>query len=132
SRVRGIGAHWRESAFVGSLWNGSAAYGSLRLEPGKLHHFAPLLGFFGDELTERGGRAGKRLAAYFGKLCAPPRIAQGGVALAVELINALDRRVLRSGDAVPLARFVPRHKISHPRQRGKTFGPRWRSHRKAT
>src|SRR6266542_2158211 len=103
---------------------GAAAYGSLRLKPGELHHLAPLLGLLGDEPTELGGRAGKRLAAYFGKLCSHHRIVQSGVDLAIELIDNLDRRVLRSGYAVPLARFVTRHKISHPRQRGKTFGPR--------
>src|ERR687888_2332119 len=90
--------HGRESAPVHrSLWNGAAACGSLRLKPRKLHHLAPLLGFLGDELTELGGRAGKRLAAYFGKLCSHRRIVQSGVDLAVELIDDRDRRILRSG-----------------------------------
>src|SRR5262245_63888528 len=106
--------------------------GSLRLKPRELHHLAPLLGFLGDEPTKRGGRAGKRLAAYFGKLCAHRGIAQRGVDLAVEVIDDLDRRVLRSGDAVPPARLVTRQKTSHLRQRGKTFGPRWARHRKRT
>src|SRR5215475_1251720 len=111
---------------------GGAACGSLRLKPREFHHLAPLLGFLGDEPTERGGRAGKRLAADFGKLCAHRGIAQRSVDLAVEVIDDLERRVLRSGDAVPLARFVTRHKISHLRQRGKTFGACWARHRKRT
>src|SRR6266487_3060490 len=53
-----------------------ADYGSLRLKPPEPHHLAPLLGFLGDELAELGGRAGKRLAAYFGKLCPHRRIAE--------------------------------------------------------
>src|SRR4029434_8418477 len=82
-----------------SLWNGAAADGSLRLKPRELHHLAPLLGFLGDEPTERGGRAGKRLTAYFGKPCAHRGIAQRGVDLAVEFIDDLGWRVLRNGDA---------------------------------
>src|SRR6266446_10810358 len=70
----------------------------------------------GDELTELRGRAGKRLAAYLGKLCSHHGIAKGGVDLAIELIDDLDRRPLRSGHAVPLARFVTRYKIFNPRQ----------------
>jgi hypothetical protein len=53
-----------------------ADYGSLRLKPPEPHHLAPLLGFLGDELTELGGRAGKRLAVYFDKLCPHRRIAE--------------------------------------------------------
>ena len=43
--------------------------GSLRLSAGRLDHLAPLLGFFGDELTEVGGRAPKRHAAHLSKSC---------------------------------------------------------------
>src|SRR5260221_1115781 len=42
----------------------------------EFHHLAPLLGLLGDEPTELGGRTGKRLAAYVGKLCSHHRIAQ--------------------------------------------------------
>jgi hypothetical protein len=41
--------------------------GLLRLHAGKLHHFGPLRVLFGDECTERGGRACKRFATYVGK-----------------------------------------------------------------
>src|SRR5262245_393596 len=58
-----IGADVRPSVVM--EWG--CRYGSLRLKPGKCHHLAPLLGFLSDELTELGGRAGKRIAAYFGK-----------------------------------------------------------------
>src|SRR5262249_57565183 len=105
------------------LRHGAAACGSLRLKPRELHHLAPLLGFLGDEPTQRGRRAGKRLAAYFGKLCAHRGIAQRGVDLPVEFIDDLDRRGFRSGDAVPLARFVTRHKISPPPHPPKPFRP---------
>jgi hypothetical protein len=37
---------------------------------------SPLLGFLGDEVTELAARAGKRLAAYFGKLCPHRTIAE--------------------------------------------------------
>jgi hypothetical protein len=57
--------------------------GSLRLEARKLHHFTPFVGFFGDKLTELGGRTSERFAAYFGKLCSHPRIGQRGIDLAV-------------------------------------------------
>ena len=39
----------------------------LELEVGCANHLAPLLGFFGDELSERGGRAAKRRDAQVGK-----------------------------------------------------------------
>src|SRR5262245_41518659 len=42
---------------------------SLWLDARELHHFPPFVGFFGDKLTELGGRTSEWFATYFGKLC---------------------------------------------------------------
>src|SRR5262249_31350811 len=70
-----------------TLWNISPrSRGSLRLDAGELDHLGPLLGSFGDQLTEVGGRARKRRAAQVGKLRLDFRVGERGINLPVELV----------------------------------------------
>src|SRR5262249_52710060 len=76
-----------------TLWNISPrSSGSLRLDAGELDHLGPLLGIFGDQLTEVGGRAGKRRAAQVGKLRLDFRVGERGINLPVELVDDFGRR----------------------------------------
>src|SRR5262245_19371799 len=60
---------------------------SFRLDVGRPDHLGPLLGLFGDELGEVGGRAPKRYAAKFGKPCLRRGIGKRRINPAVELIK---------------------------------------------
>src|SRR5262249_35125668 len=65
---------------------------SLRLDARELHHLGPLLRFRGDEPAEVGGRAPNHRTAQVGEPCLEPGIGEGGVDLAVELVDDLGRR----------------------------------------
>src|SRR5262249_14928496 len=91
----------------------AAVGGSLRLDVEGPDHLAPLLGVVGDELAEVGGRDDKRRASKVGKPCSHLGIGEARVDLPVELVNDLGRRGLRCADAVPGARLVAWHELSH-------------------
>jgi hypothetical protein len=74
--------------------------GLLCLDVGRPNNFSPLVGFFGDEFAELGGRTRKRWV-HVGKPRLDLRVGKRGVDLSVKLANDLSRRVLRSAEAEP-------------------------------
>src|SRR5262245_33559505 len=91
---------------------------TLRLDVGRPHHLAPLLGVVSDELAEICGRADKRRASKVGKPRLHLGIGEAGVDLLVEPIDDLGGRVPGHADAVPETRFVARHKLTDSRRVG--------------
>src|SRR5260221_11819728 len=71
---------------VTEYWIGIAA--SVRLDVGRPDHLRPLLSFFGNELTEVGGRARKQHAAHFSEPRLDPGISKARVDCVVELLRA--------------------------------------------
>src|SRR5215470_3304993 len=106
-------------SLAGASWNIRATAddfsGSVRLRTGELHHFGPLLGFFGDVLSELGGRAGNERSAHAVEPLLDNRLSQDCVDRRVELVDELGGRVLRRTDAIPRARLVARHEIGDRR-----------------
>src|SRR5499433_3737860 len=99
----------------GTLWNIRAFPASVRLDACELHHLAPLLGFLGDQLAEVSGRTRKHRAAEVSEPRFHVGIGEASVDLLAELVDDLGRRGLRCADAVPIARLVARHELSHGR-----------------
>src|SRR5260370_41988786 len=91
---------------------------SLRLGARGLDHLAPLVGLFGDELCEIGGRAGERRGAQIGKPRLHFGVRKNGVDLLVELVDDLCERALAQTDGEPLARLVAGYQIAHCRESG--------------
>src|SRR5262245_55987767 len=98
---------------VMEYWIGTAA--SVGLDVGRPDHLGPLLGLFGDELAEIGGRADKRRASKVGKPRLHLGIGEAGVDLLVELVDDLRRRVLAYCAAIPVARLITRQELTHGR-----------------
>src|SRR5215510_9575915 len=88
---------------------------SLRLDRCKLDHLAPLLGFVRDELSEIGGRAGKRNAAQVRKPRLHSRVSESRVDFLVELIDDFGRCILGHAYAIPVAGLIAWHKLAHGR-----------------
>ena len=85
------------------------------LMPTDLITLCPLLGFLGDELAKVCGRDDKRRAPKVGKPCLHLGIGEARVDLLVELVDDVRRRVLGYADAIPVARLVARHELTHGR-----------------
>src|SRR5262245_53056795 len=108
------------------LDSGSA---SVRLDVEGSDHLAPLFGFGGNELCKVAGRDDKRRASKVGKPCLHLGIGEARVDLLVELVDDLGRRGLRCADAIPCARLVAWHELSHSwdaRQRVRAHRGRYR------
>src|ERR1700694_1653135 len=75
----------------------------LRLDVDCPDYLTPLLGFFGDELSEVGGRARKRGAAQVGKARLDTSIGEASIDLPVELLDDFGRRIPRHAQADPSA-----------------------------
>jgi hypothetical protein len=75
------------------IWIGTAA--SVRLDVGRADHLAPLIGLFGDELAELGGRARKQYAAHFSEPRLDLGISKARVDCVVEFLDDFGRRVRR-------------------------------------
>src|SRR5262249_7661597 len=88
---------------------------SVRLDVEGPDHLAPLLGFLGDHLAEVSGRTRKHRAAEVSEMGLHLRVVESRVNFLVELVNNLRRCVLWRADAIPLARLVARHELSHGR-----------------
>src|SRR6266545_7005976 len=88
---------------------------SVRFNVRQLYHFAPLLGFVGDELAEIGGRAAKRGAIQVGKLCLEPGIGECGVDLLVELVDDLGGRVPGRSETKDRACLIARDELAYGR-----------------
>src|SRR5207248_9141627 len=88
---------------------------SVRVDAGELDHLGPLLGFVGDELAKVAGRAWKHSATKVGKARLHPGVGKPCIDLAVKLLHDFGRRGPRCADALPNARFVARHGLSHGR-----------------
>src|SRR5258707_13558727 len=86
---------------------------SLRLDVRRSDHFAPLLGFVGDELSEVGRRAWKHGAAQVSEPSLDLGIGESGVELVVELVNDLGGRVPGGGGTPQAARHVGAHALTH-------------------
>ena len=74
---------------------------SLRLDAHELDHLGPLLGFFGDELSELGGCHRQRHTADFGQSHYHFGITQHGIHFAIELLDDVSGRILGHPYAVP-------------------------------
>src|SRR5262249_40934436 len=99
--------------------------GSFRLDVEGPDDVAPLLSFVGDELAKVGGREHEHVATQVGKPRLDLRIGEASVDLSVELVDDLGRRGLRCAGAVPTARLVTWHELSH----GRDVGQRVRAYR---
>src|SRR5215472_6915062 len=101
----------------GTLWEYrlDSGSGSVRLDVEGPDDVAPFLRFVGDELAKVGGRDDKRRASKVGKPCLHLGIGEARVDLLVELVDDLHRRVLGYADAIPCARLVARHELTHSR-----------------
>jgi hypothetical protein len=97
---------------------GAETAGSIRLDACELHHLGPLLGFVGDELAEVGGRPDEHRAAHVRKPRLQLRVGEGRVDLRVELRNDFGGRSLWCADAIPCARLVIGHELTHGRVPG--------------
>src|SRR5262249_22647567 len=114
-RARAVSAVRREGFAERDLWNMDWAAASVRLDVEGLDHLAPLLGLIGDELAEVGGRTRKHRAAEVSEMGLHLRVVESRVNFLVELVNNLRRCVLGRADAIPLARLVARHELTHGR-----------------
>src|SRR5262245_65383112 len=92
----------------------SVVPGSVRLDPHKLDHLSPLLGFVGDELAEVDGRACERDAPKFCEARLQFGIDEAGIDLFAELFHDLGGCVLWYADAVPLARLTHSPTVAWP------------------
>src|SRR6516164_5215255 len=97
---------------------------SIRLSPCEPHHLAPLLGFLGDERAEVRGRTRKHRAAEVSEPRFYVGIGEASVDLLAELRNDLSRRILGCAEAIPIARLVARHELTHGRDAGQHFRAR--------
>src|SRR5262245_59576156 len=88
---------------------------SVCLDAGQLDHLAPLLGFFGDELAEVGGRARNHCTAQIGEPCLKLGIGKASVDLRVELVDDFLWSVLRRAETPPCACLVSLHKLTYGR-----------------
>src|SRR5262245_35883264 len=86
---------------------------SLRLDAGEFDHLGPLFGFVGNQLSEVSRRSRQRHAAEVSETGLHLRVVKSRVDLLVELVDDLGRRGLRCADAVPGARLVAWHELSH-------------------
>src|SRR5215831_15994791 len=85
--------------------------GSVRLDVEGPDDVAPLLGFFGDELSKVSGRTREHRAAQVSETGLYLGVVESHVDLLVELVDDLGRRGPRCADAVPgsgPARIHPR------------------------
>src|SRR5947199_4311011 len=101
------------STDVTEHWIGLPHQSALMLEGPD--HLAPLFGFLGDEPAKVCGRDDKRLASKVGKPCLHLGIGEARVDLLVELLDDARRRVLGYADAIPVARLIARHELTHGR-----------------
>jgi len=92
--------------------------GSICLDACELHHLAPLLGFVGDQLAKVGGRPDEHRAAHVRKPRLQLRVGEGRVDLRVELRNDFGGRSHWCADAIPCARLVIGHELTHGRDAG--------------
>jgi hypothetical protein len=67
-----------------SYWN--VGPGSLRLDARELDQLGPLLGFFGDELSELGGRTREHVTSKVGEAPLYRGIGESGIDLFVKLL----------------------------------------------
>src|SRR5262249_32257464 len=88
---------------------------SLRFDAGGLDHLGPLLGIFGDDRAEVGGRAGTHGPTKVGKPCLDFGIGEARVDLFVELVDDLCRRIPGSTDPLPTGSLVARNEVAHRR-----------------
>src|SRR5262249_15622176 len=98
-----------------ALRNIDSGSASVRLDVEGPDDVAPLLRFVSDELAEVGGRARQHRAAEASEMSLHLRVVEGRVNFLVELVNNLRRCVLGRADAIPLARLVARHELTHGR-----------------
>src|SRR5262245_36202336 len=89
--------------------------GLFRLDISGPDHLGPLLGFFGDELSEVGGRATEHCASKIDKPRLDLGIGERRVEFLVELVDDLSGRVAGCADAIPCAGFKSRQKIADGR-----------------
>src|SRR5262249_12630174 len=99
----------------GKSFRFSAETSSLRLDVGGPDHLAPFLGFLGDELAKVCGRDDKRRHTQNGEPRFYLGIGEARVDLLVELVDDVRRRVLGYADAIPVARLIARHELTHGR-----------------
>src|SRR5262249_58899988 len=89
--------------------------GSIRLDARELDYRGPFLGFVSDKPAKVGGRHRHRRAAQVDQPGLHLWIDESAVGFLVELLDDVSWRVLGRTDAVPTARLVARHKLSHRR-----------------
>src|SRR4029453_19676239 len=83
------------------------------LDPHRLDHLGPFLGFVGNELAKIGGRARKRRAAQVSETGLYFWIGETDVDLPIELVDDFSGRVLGRTDTRPGAGFVPRQEVAY-------------------
>src|SRR5215472_6269704 len=98
---------------VTEYWIGTAA--SVCLDARELDHLTPFLGIVSDKPAKVGGRHRHRRAAQVEQPGLHLWIDESAVGFLVELLDDVSWRVLGRTDAVPTARLVARHKLSHGR-----------------
>src|SRR5262249_43817193 len=97
----------------GTLWNiRPAETDLLGLDVRRPDHFAPFLGFVGDELAELSRRTLKDRYLQGGKSRLDLGISEGGIDFLVELVDDLGRRLLGNADTMPAAGLEVRHKFA--------------------
>src|SRR5215468_10822553 len=102
---------------------------SLRLDVEGPDHLAPLVGLFGDELTEVGGRACKQYAAHFSQPCLDLRVSKARVDCVVEFLDEFGRRVLGCTETQPRAGLVTCYELANRRNIRQSLQARCIGHR---
>src|SRR5262249_11720302 len=90
----------RERTARGSVSQADNGAASFRLDVRRPDHLGPLLGFLGDELAEVSGRPREHGATQVGEACLHRWIGEGGVDLAIELVDDLSWRISWCCDAI--------------------------------
>src|SRR5262245_65660113 len=102
---------------------------SLRLDVEGPDHLAPLVGLFGYELTEVGGRACKQYAAHFSQPRLDVRVSKARVDCIVEFLDEFGRRVLGCTETQPRAGLVTCYEPANGRKIAHSHQPRCTGHR---
>src|SRR5262245_56384529 len=93
-----------------------ASAGSLRLDPGELDHFAPLLGLVDNQLAELGRRSRQRRAAEVGEARPHLGVGKRHVNFLVQLLHDLSWRIPRRPEAERAGDLLAGHGVARRRK----------------
>src|SRR5262249_36204680 len=92
---------------------GGAFPASVRLDAHELHHLAPFLGLFSNELAEVGGRTAERNSTQIAQSRFDLGIGKRRIDLFVELLDHIDNRILGRADSELATRLESWHEIAN-------------------